>query len=227
MVNVLSFKTNGGSNVFCFSDFHASHEKTFIIEPRGFKNADEAKNTLITNWNSKVTNNDICFLLGDTVVGAGQNSELVFDEILRRLNYKELYLAPGNHYSGYRQRFNKELAAGNRIDEYYRLSFSPVAGKVVHLIPNYYEAYIDREFVVLSHYSILSFNGQSKSAVHIFGHSHNNIVKSELGKLYVKGRVLEVTPEAIGNYPFSFREIMGKIGNKSPVIVDHHDKHTT
>lgn len=215
MVNVLSFNPKG-YNVWFYSDFHVGHSQPFIMNPRGFKDADEAKETLITNWNSKVTNNDICFLLGDTVVGAGLNSEKVFEELLNRLNYKELYLAPGNHTSGYRQRFKKEFLAGNSIDDFYRLSFNVSPGKRVHLIPNYYEIYINKQFVVLSHYPVYSWNDIGRGAFMLHGHCHGRIN----GKL--EGKILDLGPESIGNYPLSFVEIKEIMDSKELKSPDYH-----
>lgn len=223
MINNLKFKED---NIFFFSDIHGKHAKDFILKPRGFTNPDEALDILIKNWNSKVSNNDKCFLLGDTVVGAGSEGENVFIEIIRRFNFNEAYIMPGNHFSGYSALFNKYLSSGNKIDQYYRLSFL-LDNKTIHLIPNYYEIYVKNQFIVLSHYPILSFNAQSKNSIHLYGHCHNNLIKSDIGKEYVKGRVLEVSPESIGNFPLSFNEVMSKIGNRAAVKTDHHDKNIT
>lgn len=222
MIKHLNFKTTENSGVYFFSDIHGKHSKSFIIEPRGFKNADEALEALIINWNSKVSNESIGFLLGDTVVGAGQDSEKVFSEILLRLNYKELYLMGGNHVAAFKQRFERELSTGNAIDDYYRLTFSPDGWKQVHLIPNYYEIVVDKQFVVISHYPILSFPNMSKGAIMLFGHCHNNLTKSPIGIEYLKGRVLDVCPESIGNQPISFSEVMVALNEKRPVEIDHH-----
>lgn len=231
MIKPLKFTTD---NVFFFSDFHCSHAKDFILNPRGFKTAEEGKEILIKNWNAKVTNNDICFLLGDSVVGAGPNGREVFSEILRRLNYKEIYIMPGNHFSGFSSLFEEKIKYG--IDLHYRLSFNGkniqteemgISGHIIHLIPNYFEIQVKNQFIVLSHYPILSFNGQNKKSICIFGHTHNNLGKSNIGKEYLKGRVLEVSPEAIGNFPLSFGEVMERIGNREAIKIDHHDLKTT
>lgn len=225
MVNILKLNND---NIFFYSDIHGKHGKDFILKPRGFSTPDEALDTLISNWNSIVTNNDICFLLGDTVVGAGPDGEKVFQEIISRLNCKEIYIMPGNHFSGFSALFNRYLDMDYTIDRYYRLSIPiPSQDKIIHLIPNYYEIYVKNQFIILNHYPILSFNGQSKNSIHIYGHCHNNLIKSNIGKEYVKGRVLEVSPESVGNFPLSFADIMLKIGSRVAIKTDHHDKNTT
>lgn len=216
MVNTLSFRTNKDCNVFCFSDTHILHSQNFILQPRGFSSPEEGKETIINNWNSKVTNDDICFLLGDTVVGAGQKSGEVFQEVLNRLNYKELYLASGNHFAAYRQRFNEELTAGNRIDEYYRLSFCPVVGKIVHLIPNYYEIVVDKQLIILSHYPIYSWRDIGKGSIMLHGHCHGRI------NGHLKGKILDMGPESIGNFPLSYKEIKSIMDSKAQESPDYH-----
>lgn len=224
-MKALKFNTTKDSNVFFFSDFHASHERDFILGPRGFKDAKEAKETLIKNWNSKVTCNDIVFLLGDTVVGAGTEALNVFNELLFSLNYKAIYIMPGNHPSGYTQKFYEVLNM-NGIDDFYRLSFRPSdhQDKMAHLIPNYFEITVDNKFIVLSHYPIFSYNNISKNAWMLFGHCHNNLSKSELGKEYLKGKVLDVGPESIGNFPISFSELSVILNLKENLDIDHHSK---
>ena len=220
-MQVLKFKHSPESKVFFFSDFHAGHERDFILGPRGFKTAEEAKEALIKNWNEKVSNNDTVFLLGDTVVGAGTNGLEVFNELLRRLNYKAAYIFPGNHSSGYSQKFDEVIATTN-IDNYFRLTFSLDGVKTIHLVPNYFEVFVNEKFITLSHYPIFSYNGISKNAWMLFGHCHNNLTKSDLGKAYLKGKVLDVGPESIGNYPISFNEVFALLNGKEALNIDHH-----
>ena len=209
-------------NIYFFSDFHAKHSKSFILEPRGFKDADEGLNIVIKNWNEKVPTNAIAFLLGDTVVGAGRDSHQVFNDILNSLNFSELYIMPGNHNAGFRQCFEANYNTG-KIDSEYKLTFSLNGGnKLVHLIPNYFEIFIQGYMFVLSHYPILSYNGLSKDTIHIFGHSHSNLKNSPIGREYLKGRVIEVCPESTNNLPLSFKEILSVMSNKKSLEIDHH-----
>lgn len=220
-MQVLKFKNEIGHRVYFFSDLHVCHERDFILGPRGFKTAEESKETLIKNWNERVTNNDTIFLLGDTVVGAGTKGLEVFDELLRRLNYRALYVLPGNHPSGYTQRFD-EVIANTNIDNYFRLTFSLDGFKTIHLVPNYFEIYVNGKSIVLSHYPILSYNGMNKGGFLLHGHSHGNLSRSEIGREYSKGKVLEVSPEVIGNAPISFDEVFTLLNGRSNLNIDHH-----
>mgnify|MGYP003407738605 FL=1 len=170
---------------------------------------------LINNWNSKVSNEDTAFLLGDTVVGAGQDSEKVFKEILSRLNYKELYIMPGNHFAGFKQIFEREICT-SEIDDYYRLPFIVNYSKIVSIIPNYYEIFVDGQFIVLSHYPIYSWRDIGHGSYMLHGHTHAKIN----GKL--KGRILDLGPESIGNFPLSFQEIKKIMDVKEIESPDYH-----
>ena len=44
--------------IYFTSDTHFSHDKDFIYSPRGFNSLEEEETTLISNWNSIVTNED-------------------------------------------------------------------------------------------------------------------------------------------------------------------------
>lgn len=220
MIKQLKFNSKL-NNIFFYSDIHDSHAKDFILNPRGFKNADEGREIIIDRWNDKVTNNDIVFLLGDCVVGAGDHSLERFENLLTVLNYKEIYIQMGNHFAGFRTFFDKafyEPAA--KIDYYYRLTVNYL-GRSVHLIPNYYEIIIDNTFINLSHYPLASFNHCSKGAIHIHGHCHNNLKNSELGKLLYKGKVLDCGVESVES-PISFKEVLDILDKRDIVSFDHH-----
>lgn len=217
MTNIIKYYNT--TNVFFFSDLHIGHERDFILHPRGFKTAKESEDTLINNWNSVVNDNAVCFLLGDSVVGAGENSKQKFVDILAKLNYRELYIMPGNHFAGYKQFLNYHIHDG--CGELLRFEYD-FNGKTVYLIPNYYELVVKNQFFVLSHYPILSYNNSGKGAIHLFGHVHGNLNKTELGRLYLSGRVLDVSPESIGNYPISYSKIMEIMKERKPLELDHH-----
>ena len=87
-------------------------------------------------------------------------------------------------------------------------------------MPNYVEVVVGNQFLVLSHYPILSFNSQSNGAICVYGHVHGNLIKNEIGKLYSEARTVEVTVEACP-HPITLRELVSK-ASKEPVSFDHH-----
>lgn len=223
MVNILKFKYANSSKIFVISDLHIRHTK--LLESRGFKTIEEHDKTIIDNWNSIVDNESVVFALGDIIVGAKDKGIETFEYLINTLNFKELYICPGNHYSGYRQFFNKTLETV-KIDKYYRLTYS-FGVKLVHFVPNYYEIYIGSQPVVLSHYPILSFNGMAAGSILLFGHCHNSLEKTAWIKdNYLVGKCMDVGWDN-HRKPLSFTEIKNIMDNRSIIKVDHHDSSTS
>ena len=219
MVNILKFsRAENAPKWYVIADLHYCHEK--LVESRGFKNIEEHNAAIIKGVNSKVTERDTLFLLGDTVLGAGDKSLETFNYILQVLNYRELYVMPGNHWAGFRTLFNGQMQ--NKIDEYYRLKIETGSGRTIYFIPNYYEIFVGSQPIILSHYPIVSWNGISKGVIHLFGHEHSNLSGVPwLEENYLIRKCMDVGFEAIGS-PLEFSEIMSIMDKKQIVGVGHH-----
>lgn len=206
-------------NILFWGCLHIGHAcekwEVPLYKRRGFESLQEHDETLIKNWNSKANHETVGFLLGDNVFGRGAAERL--ESLFERLNFNILYVMPGNHYSGWRQHF---LKCENNV------KFLWEGQKIIYFVPNYLEAFINGQSVVMSHYPILSFNGQGRSSWMIFCHVHNSLGNSEVGKLYLKNyKVLEVSPE-IHKFPLDFGEIRAELQNKILHTPDHHGPHT-
>lgn len=206
-------KISLGWDDICFwSDTHFNHQCTHWETPlwkaRGFPSVEAHTEGLIERWNDKSNDKTVFFHLGDFIFGF--NSIDNFKNIINRLNFNTLYIMPGNHNSGWKQVFEEQKS------NVWYLSSS----KRVIFVPNYLEVIVGNKFLVLSHYPILSFNGQSNGAICAYGHVHNNLIKNEIGKLYSKARTVEVTVEAC-TYPVTLRELVD-LADKEPVSFDHH-----
>lgn len=231
MFNIPKFHHSPESKWFVVSDLHYHHEK--LRAARGFDSLDAHNKAIIDNWNSVVDGKSTVFVLGDTVLGAGEKSEEVFKYLLEHLNYKDIYLMGGNHVAFIRRLFNDKIKYG--IDNFYRLSFNSkplqklemgIGKGMIHIIPNYYEAFVNHHLIVLSHYSILSWRDMSKGSWHCFGHSHNSLSKNKwVAENYLTGKCLDVGFEAFGR-PISFDEIKVIMDAKKVIEVDHHNKDT-
>lgn len=226
MVNHLKFRETEDSKVYFVSDLHYKHSPQWDIpiwKQRGFNSSDEHCDGIIKNHNNVVTNNDICFFLGDSVIGAGADSTQVFKNLFQNcLNYKTAYIMPGNHWAGYRTLFNSALEAGNRIDEFYRLKIDEINGREVYFIPNYYEIIMGYRLFVMSHYPILSWHDHGKGSIMLFGHVHNNLRKTDWIKdNYLKGKTLDISWDCYQR-PLSSEEILKMTNNKKILKIDHH-----
>ena len=79
------------SRKFYISDFHFSHKNILAFDNRPFFTLKEMEETLISNWNSRVTKNDEVYILGDMF---WYNDEA--PKILSELKGRK-YLILGNH----------------------------------------------------------------------------------------------------------------------------------
>ena len=79
--------------IYFTSDTHFNHDRKFIYGPRGFKSIEESNNTIITNWNNTVTDNDDIYVVGDFFLG--KDTDYV-KNTLKQLKGK-IHLVIGNH----------------------------------------------------------------------------------------------------------------------------------
>ena len=77
--------------IYFTSDLHLGHDQEFIWGARGFKSVEEMNEGIISRWNSRITDEDDVYVLGDLVMGGVENVEK-----LKRLNGK-LHIIFGNH----------------------------------------------------------------------------------------------------------------------------------
>lgn len=202
-------------NILFYGCLHNGHDPAWenpIWKMRGFNSAKECDEALINGWNKKSNYNTIGFLLGDTMFGYGGAER--FLKLLDRLNFKELYLLGGNHVSGFHQALNLTDENGD-----YFLN----SEKKVIFCPNYFEAYVNGQFICFSHYPILSFSGQGKGAWMCFSHVHGRLKDSEVGRAYLNSgaKVFEVSVEE-NSCPINFKELKAVMKNKKGASFDHH-----
>lgn len=223
MLNFYKINRHKEQRVFFWSDLHLCHEKDFILVPRGFSCGKEAKEGLRNRWVKKITDNDIVFLLGDSVVGAGNMGEEELTEFLYSVPFKEVYLMPGNHPSGFSQLLNKALQSEEfcfGADLVLRYRFTN--DKVINFIPNYFEISVEGQMIVMSHYAVLSWNKMGKGSFHLHGHSHSNLNKTKWIKdNYLIGRVLDLSVENCP-FPMEFAEIQKYMQNQQLINSDNH-----
>lgn len=130
--------------IFNIADTHFGHEKILQMDSRPFSSVDEMDSTLIENWNSRVSEEDSVYVLGDAFWG----KETHCIEIMEQLRGHK-HLIQGNH----------NRIAG-RLGTYWE-SIKP------------YDEIIDcGRTVVLSHYPRMFYNGQKFGAVMLHGHVH-------------------------------------------------------
>jgi calcineurin-like phosphoesterase family protein len=201
-------------DVLFWGCMHYGHDPKWdvpIWKTRGYNSSFEHDEGLIQNWNKKAGASTIGFLLGDTIFGHNADERLI--NLFTRLDFKELYVLPGNHQAGYKQLIE-------RVQDNILL---PTASeyKQVHFVPNYLEAVVNGQSIIMNHYAQATWNGQHKGAWHLHSHSHGNLYKSELGKLLYKSKTMDVGVEVCSE-PISFAELRAKFRGYDQITFDHH-----
>jgi calcineurin-like phosphoesterase family protein len=219
MLKVLKLK-HPENDVFFSSDFHFNHNRPWIFGDRGFSNIEEHDNTLIKNFNNRLSYNSILFHLGDFIFNDSTGD--LFLEYVRRLKFKTFFHLWGNHVSGSRQFYLKVLkddfpSAFNEnnelLYEVYPLVHHLNSEQSIVFLPQYVETNINGHNFVLSHYPIISFNSQSHGSTCLSGHCHNNIK--------LTGRRLDVGVDQFPNL-INMNEARNLLKDRDLDILDHH-----
>lgn len=191
--------------IYLTSDLHFNHVNILKYEPvnRPFETLEEMNETLIKNWNDKVTAEDTVYVLGDLAMGTVEASRACIE----RLNGK-IVLIRGNHDSPKRIAMYKEL------------------GIEVHDI--YYLPYKGRYFI-LCHFPIASEEfikmviQDNSEVVNLYGHVHGNAPKG-----YVNG-TYHVGVDTNNLAPISIQQVWEECWPaeqmKQPEVKEYHDAH--
>lgn len=206
-------------SIWFWSDLHLGQKCLRWPEPlfkkRGFATLEEHDETILNNWNAKVGPNDTIFILGDIIFGEGAFFKLV--EFFNKAQFKTCYLMFGNHHAGTKQLFESLPENIYNVNE--------KADKQVIFVPNYLEAFVNGQPIVMSHYTLASFNGAGKGSWMVAGHSHGSLKNSELGKILYKSKTIDVGVENFSS-PVSFKDLKEYFQNIKPITFDHHSGET-
>lgn len=137
---------------YYISDMHLFHENSIRFDNRPFVNLDDMHETIKTKWNSKITNGDNVYILGD-ISFRGKTEDLI--AYISTLKGHKI-LVKGNHddVSDYRYRQLFEEVCD------YKEIHDSVDGKNYNL--------------VLCHYPIFSWENMGKGSVLLYGHTHSS-----------------------------------------------------
>lgn len=199
----LRVDVSDGKNVLFISDFHLFHKNVIKFDNRPFvtdngeADLKTMHDTIIKNWNSVVSKNDVVFYLGDLIFGRKEWA----DDILKQLNGK-IHFIMGNHDD------YKEIVSHNRFETISDLVDLKITGA-------------DKEYAfVLCHYPIYSWNKIHHGSFMVHGHCHMS-----LSNLYYhkNNRIIDVGCNGWDYTPVSYTkiiEILDKINYK--LGVGHH-----
>lgn len=139
-------KSTDSRKYFVTSDLHFYHKRImdFCPETRPWSSLDEMHESLIDHWNSKVSQEDIVFHLGDFSFVAKEKTQ----EIISKLNGNIIWIAGNHDYKVF----------GQLGIEYH----------------NYLEINFDGKKICMSHYPIAAWNQQGRGSLHAHGHVHGS-----------------------------------------------------
>ena len=145
--------------IYCTSDWHFNHNKSFIYQPRGFSSIEEMNQTIIEKHNSIVKPDDIVYCLGDCCLGGSREDILKENKkIIEKLN-GQINIIRGNHCTD--KRIEMYKTCSNVVE---------CEGYATMLKYKKYHFY-------LSHYPTVTSNGEIKSlhqaVCGLSGHTHS------------------------------------------------------
>lgn len=173
--------------IWISSDFHYGHynivfgksEWTDKSRCRPFQTVDEMNYILIESINNTVKENDILYCLGDWSLGGKHNVEI----FRKQLHVKEINLITGNHNAYIKKNIS-----------YYEHFFN--------ILPDIFNININKQFIVMCHFPIASWERLSQGSLMLHGHLH-----SQPGFTLGPGRMMDVGIDGSENFrPYNLHE---------------------
>jgi calcineurin-like phosphoesterase family protein len=189
-------------NVYFTSDAHFFHANIIKYDKRPFKDVYEMNDTIVENWNNKVSKDDIVFYLGDLSFEASgrRTNELVHD-----LN-GTIHFIMGNHDH---IRDIKALSRFETINDYVELS-----------VPDE-DANRGKQQIMMMHYAMLSWDKAHHGAWALHGHEHGHLMKNPAYDWYYKYKVLDVGSNMHNYTPLSYAELKEHMKTKQTMLIHH------
>ena len=185
---------------FFTADTHFNHKTLLNLgKGRPFNNIIEHDETIINNWNNKVSNKDDVYVLGDMFWGMNEFQIQSYMDKLR--GHKHLII--GNH---------------DKIGVYVK------ANRFVE-ITQYKELEMDNTGVILTHFPLAEWDGFYYGTYHFYGHTHStfNLAEFTLQRERPNGNCWDVGVDNNNFEPVSFEEIKEKIKENIERIKNERD----
>jgi calcineurin-like phosphoesterase family protein len=151
--------------------------------------------TIISNWNKVVGENDLVYHLGDFAFGPREDNtgKIFFENLFNRLNGL-IVLIKGNHDS---------LAWKNR-------------GCFYASYDSYHEIRINGQDITLCHYAMKIWNKSHRGAWHLYGHSHESLPDDKQSLSF------DVGVDCHNYTPINFERVKDIMSKKNFKPIDHH-----
>lgn len=146
------------SKIFVCSDTHFGHFNIIKYCDRPFASAEEMDEAMITRWNSRVTNDDTVYFLGDFAFAPEWRIKQIFEQ----LNFHLCLIVPGNH--------DKTLL------KMWAHPFETFIPRVRIIDPLVQIEHESKKFV-MCHYPMAEWDGFHRGSIHLHGHCHGSKTK--------------------------------------------------
>ena len=166
--------------IFFTADTHFGHKNILKLCNRPFKTIEEMNETLIENWNHRVSGMDTVYIVGDMFFRC-----LDAEAILRRLKGKKRLIV-GNHDSSWM----------NKVD----------LNRYFVSVDRLLEISDGKHALTLCHYPLLTWNHAKKSYM-IHGHIHADTSADYFPLICNRSNVLNAGVDINGFMPVSFDEL--------------------
>ena len=167
---------------YYIADTHFGHDNIRRLSNRPFNSIEEMDKAIIDNWDSKVTDNDNVYILGDF----SYKSEDPI-EYLKKLNGRK-HLIVGNHdnillKNPACKKYFVEIADMKMVDD-------------------------NGTQIVLCHYPLVEWNGYYRNVLHFYGHVHNTYHNETTRYARDMKNAYNVGVDVIGFAPCTLNEII-------------------
>ena len=166
--------------IYFIADTHFGHENIIKMCNRPFNTIEEMNSEIICRWNSKISNNDTVYVLGDMFYRCNEP-----EEILKQLKGKKR-LIEGNHDNSWLTQIDV-LKYFKSIDKFAEVSDG-------------------KRSLTLCHYPLVTWKHSQKSYM-IHGHIHNNTEADFWQIIKRNERILNAGVDINNFEPVSFDEL--------------------
>lgn len=132
--------------IYYIGDTHFGHENCLKFDNRPFSSIEENDDYIMSAWNSRVTDKDTIYIIGDLVYRSTRTA----DWYLKRLKGIK-HLIIGNHDRKY---------LNDRVRSYFEGIYDIC------------DLNDDGRRVIACHYPLAEWNGMYRNAYHVYGHIH-------------------------------------------------------
>lgn len=174
---------------YYISDLHLLHKNCIGFDERPFADLEEMHETILANWNRKVTNSDTVYILGDATLYGKKEDAIAL--VARMKGKKVLVRGNHDHIDDYRyQQLYEEICDYKEIQD-------GIDGKQYHL--------------VLFHYPIFSWKNMGHGTILLYGHTHDSMEDT-----YYQECLRKMAEEECSRHIYEFRPQAYNVGCMKP-----------